>query len=106
MTSVWEDPKRDTKSKALVLISKWKENQISDQTTKKEHVRQWSLMKRIHESPEKYTSMTQLCPKVNDKEFPEICQDVKDIIKDNSNREAHEILMITGTVWYMSFIIS
>ena len=54
-------------------------------------------MKHILESPNKDELMIQLLPKDDDKEHQDISQDAKDTGKEQSNLEAHEILMIIDT---------
>ena len=50
------------------------------------------------EFPSKDKSMADSLPKYDDKEYQEMSQDAKDIVTEQGNREAYEILMITDTV--------
>ena len=82
-----------TKHKALVLISKCKENQ----NCRKRSLMN-SLMKRFLAFPNKDKLMADLFPNIDDKEYQGIAQDAKDIDKEQGKLEAHEILLIADTV--------
>ena len=80
--------------------SECKLDQISRQTAKKTRSVIKSMMNHNFESPIKDNLMAELLPNNDDKEYQDISQDVEDIVKEQSDFEAHALLMITHTVQY------